>query len=194
MKFANTARSLTTALAAAAMLAVSLSAVRAADDAATITPSHLKAARAAIASLHITDPFDSILPQAARSLKGQLIEKNPNLQDLIVKIVDEKTLALVPRRADLEKEAARDYAKLFSEQELNAIAAFYNSEAGKKLIQNGPIASRQIAQAAEIWQRGIARDLAQSVGDEMAKDAPNGKLKSSGGSNATAPAAKPAQK
>ncbi|HVW56070.1 MAG TPA: DUF2059 domain-containing protein [Rhizobiaceae bacterium] len=193
MKFANTARSLTTTLAATAMLALSLSVATAADDAAAVTPSHLKAARAAIAALHITDPFDSILPQAARSLKNQLIEKNPNLQDIIVKIVDEKTLALVPRRADLENEAARAYAKLLSEQELNAIATFYNSEAGKKLIQNGPIASRQIAQAAEIWQRGIARDLAQSVGDEMAKEAPNGKVSSSGSSDA-APAAKPAPK
>ncbi|MGN6582427.1 MAG: DUF2059 domain-containing protein [Rhizobiaceae bacterium] len=193
MKFANTARSLTTTLAAAAMLALSLSVASAADDAATATPAHLKAARAAIAALHITDPFDSILPQAAQSLKNQLIEKNPNLQDLIIKVVDEKTLALVPRRADLEKEAARAYAKLFSEQELNAIATFYNSEAGKKLIQNGPIASRQIAEAADIWQRGIARDLAQSVGDEMAKEAPNGKVSSSGGSD-TAPAAQPAPK
>jgi hypothetical protein len=191
MKFANTARSLTTALAAAAMLALSLSIATAADDAATVTPSHLKAARAAIAALHITDPFDSILPQAAHSLKSQLIEKNPNLQDLIVKIVDEKTLALVPRRADLENEAARAYAKLFNEQELDAIAAFYNTAAGKKLIQNGPIASREIAKAADIWQRGIARDLAQAVGDEMAKDAPNGVVKSSSGA---APAAQPAPK
>ncbi|TAN11911.1 MAG: DUF2059 domain-containing protein [Rhizobiaceae bacterium] len=191
MKFANTARSLTTAMAAVAMLALSLSGAMAADDAATVPPSQLKAARIAVAALHLTDPFDSILPQAAHSLKSQLIEKNPNLQDLIIKIVDEKTLALVSRRADLEKEAARAYAKLFTEQELDAIAAFYNSAAGKKLVQNGPIASREISQAAEIWQRGIARDLAQSVGDEMAKEAPNGVVKSSSDS---APAAQPAPK
>jgi hypothetical protein len=195
MKFANTARSLTTAMAAVAMLALSLSVAMAADDAATVPPSQLKAARTAVAALHLTDPFDSILPQAAHSLKSQLIEKNPNLQDLIVKIVDEKTLALVSRRADLEKEAARAYAKLFTEQELDAIAAFYNSAAGKKLVQNGPIASREISQAAEIWQRGIARDLAQSVGDEMAKEAPNGVVKSSSDSAPAAQSApKPAKK
>jgi hypothetical protein len=195
MKFANTARSLVTAMAAAAMLALSLSAVQAADDAAAINPAQMKAARAAVTALHITDPFDSILPQAARALKSQLIEKNPNLQALIIKVVDEKTLAMASRRADLEKEAARAYAKLFTEQELNAIASFYNSEAGKKLIQNGPIASRDIAKAADIWQRGIARDLAQSVGEEMAKEAPDGKVKSdSGSASAAQPAAKPAQK
>jgi hypothetical protein len=197
MKFANTARSLATALAAVAMLALSLSVATAADDAATITPSHMKAARAAISALHITDPFDSILPQAAHSLKNQLIEKNPNLQDIIIKVVDEKALAMAQRRADLEKEAARAYAKLFNEKELDAIATFYESEPGKKLIQNGPIASREIAKAADIWQRGIARDLAQAVGDEMAKEAPNGKASSSSDAAPAAPATpapKPAQK
>jgi hypothetical protein len=48
-----------------------------------VTESHLKAARAAVAAIHATDPFDNILPQAAAALEQQLIQKNPDMQELI---------------------------------------------------------------------------------------------------------------
>jgi hypothetical protein len=132
-----------------------------------IAESHLKAAKAAVTAIHATDPFDNILPQAAAALESSLIQKNPDLQELITTTVAAKALALAPRRADLEKEAATAYAKVFSEQELNDIATFYNSEAGKKLLGSGPIVTRELMKAAEIWQNGIARDLGQQVGEAM---------------------------
>lgn len=150
--------------AAAAVLALALPA-----SAQDISASHLKASRAAIDALNATDEFDAILPQAAAALKAELIQKNPDLQQAISKIVDEKTLALVSRRADLEREAATVYARVFSEEELNAVAAFYNSAPGKKLMAEGPLVTRELIKAAEIWQRGVARDLAQTVGQELAK-------------------------
>jgi hypothetical protein len=132
-----------------------------------ISDSHLAAARAVVAAIHATDEFDKILPQAAAALKQTLIQKNPDLQDIIIKTVDDETIALVARRADLEKEAALAYARAFSEPDLTAIAAFYNTDAGKKLLTDGPIVTRELFKAADIWQRGIARDLAQNVGAKM---------------------------
>jgi hypothetical protein len=133
-----------------------------------ISDAHLKAAHAAVEALRATDPFDNILPQAASALQEQLIQKNPDQNQLITKIVSEKALALASRRADLEKEAALAYAKSFSEKELNDIAAFYSSDTGKKLLQTGPLAMRDVLKAAEIWQNGIARDLGQQVGEALA--------------------------
>jgi hypothetical protein len=138
----------------------------AADEA--ISDSHLKAARAAVSAIHATEDFDKILPQAAAALKNTLIEKNPDLQELIVKTVDEETIAMAPRRADLEKEAATAYAKVFSEDDLNAIATFYSSDTGKKLLDKGPLVTRDLYKAADIWQRGIARDLSTNVGAKLA--------------------------
>jgi hypothetical protein len=136
-----------------------------------VPESHLKAARAAIAAIHATDSFDNILPQAAGALEQQLIQKNPDMQALIASTVSEKALALAARRSDLEKEAALAYAKVFSEEDLNTIATFYDSEAGKKLLKEGPVVTRELVKAAEIWQNGIARDLAQQVGESLAKAA-----------------------
>lgn len=141
-----------------------------------IAPDHLKAARAAVAAIGATDPYDGILPEAAAALKQTLIQKNPDLQAVIEKTVDDEAIALAPRRADLEKEAAMAYAKMFSAEELNAIAAFYASDAGKKLLAQGPLVIRDLSKAAEIWSRGIGRDLAGEVGKtldaEIAKSAP----------------------
>lgn len=165
MTLVNRVRQLSAA--AATVLALALPAT--AQDA---SESHLKAARQALDALNATDQFDVILPQAAAALKAELIQKNPDLQQIITKTVDDKTLAMATRRADLEKEAATVYTRAFSEEELTAIATFYNSGPGKKLLTEGPIVTRQVIQAAEIWQRGVARDLAQGVGEELAKISP----------------------
>lgn len=165
MNLSSRVRRTVSAAVAFAILAVAAPAF-AADE--NITPAHLKAARAAVAAIRATEDFDGILPQAAAALKQELIQKNPDLQAIIIKTVDEETFALVQRRGDLEKEAGLAYARVFSEEELNAVAAFYNTDAGKKLISDGPIVTRELMKAAEIWQRGVARDLAQSVGTKLA--------------------------
>ncbi|CAN7730489.1 DUF2059 domain-containing protein [Mesorhizobium sp. LjNodule214] len=163
MMLHNRVRSLSAILVASAVFAFS-SPVFAQD----VTESHLKAARAAVAAIHATDPFDNILPQAAAALEQQLIQKNPDMQELIGKTITDKAMALASRRADLEKEAALAYAKVFSEKELNDIAAFYSSDSGKKLLDSGPTVTRDLVKAADIWQNGLARDLAQQVGETLA--------------------------
>lgn len=164
MNLAHRVRRLSAVLAASAFVAFASHAY-----AQEIAESHLKAARAAITAIHATDSYDSILGDAARALRQELIQQNPDLQELIISTVEEKTIALAGRRADLEREAALVYAKNFSEAELNAIADFYNSDTGKKLLANGPIVSREVVKAAEIWQNGIARDLATEVGTQLEK-------------------------
>ena len=133
--------------------------------------SQLAAARAAIAAIGATEQFDGILLNAAQALKSELIQKDPNLEPIITKTVDDKALALASRRADLETEAARAYANSFTEDELKAISAFYTSEAGKKLIAQGPIVTREVLRAAEVWQNGIARDLSMQVAEVLSKAA-----------------------
>ena len=49
------------------------------------------------------------------------------------------------------------------------MTAFYASETGKKLLASGPIVAREVVKAAEIWQRGISRDLATEAGAQIAK-------------------------
>ncbi len=177
--------------------AASLAAAGAAG-AQEVTASHLKAARAAVDAINATDQYDVILPAAAQALKTEMINKNPDLQDEIGRIVDEQTLKMVSRRGDLEREAALAYARVFNEKQLNEIAAFYQSEAGLKLLSDGPIVTRELIKAARIWQNGVARDLAQAVSQTMdktvaiAKPAPVAAPEAAPAPAQKAPAAKPA--
>lgn len=151
-KFAGFGRTIAATLIVSASL---VGAVKAQD----VTEDQIKAARAAIDALGATVNFDNILPSLAERMKASLIQASPNHESEINAVVDEQALALAPRRADLEREAATIYAKTFTQEELKAIADFYNSPVGKKLLRDGPIAVRELVKAAEIWASGIQRDL-----------------------------------
>jgi hypothetical protein len=165
MNLAIRSRRIAVAFGALALAASAVLPARAQD----ISESHLSAARSVLTALRATEEFDFILPGAAQSLKSELIQKNPDLQALIIEVVDNTAFTLAARRGDLEREAATIYARTFSEAELNEISAFYNSATGKKLLNDSGIVTREVIRAAEIWQNGIARDLAQQAGEELAK-------------------------
>lgn len=128
-----------------------------------ISESHLAAAERAVSASRSTNSLDLILPQVADELKAELIRNSPNAEAQISLIVDESAIALAGRRGDLENEAAQIFARTFTEDELNAVADFYESDAGKKFLQESPIVLREIQRAARVWSNGIRRDLAQSV-------------------------------
>lgn len=132
-----------------------------------ISASHLHAARKAIADIHATDQFDVFLPGTGRELKNELMRKDPNLEKMISQTVDEQAMVLIPRRADLEKEVARVYAKRFTEDELKRITEFYSSLTGRKLLKEGPLAMADSVGAYDIWRQGIAQDLAANVGKAL---------------------------
>lgn len=134
-----------------------------------ISPEHLAAARAAVTALGATSQFDAILPGLSERLKAELIQGSPNVEEAISSTVDAQALALAPRRADLERESATIFARTFSLEELKGITDFYNSEAGKKLLTHGPIATRELLKAADIWAAGINRDLSANSMAELQK-------------------------
>ena len=126
-----------------------------------VTEDQIKAARAAINALGITNQFDNILPNLAEQLKSTMIQANRRTSRTpSIRHVDAQALALAPRRADLEREAAVPMPRPSPLDELKAIADFYNSPTGKKLLKDGPIATRELYKAADIWGQGISRDLA----------------------------------
>lgn len=132
-----------------------------------ISETHMKAARAAVDAINATDLYDPILAQEAMKLKVNLIDQNPDIEALITQTVDEEALKLAGRRGDLENEAATIYARAMTEEELNAVAAFYTSPAGQKLLSQGPLVARDVQKAAEIWSNGLSRDLSVAVATKV---------------------------
>ncbi|WP_208541005.1 DUF2059 domain-containing protein [Bartonella capreoli] len=128
---------------------------------------HLDSARKMIKAIQATDQFDSFLPSAAYNLKNELISGDPNLATTISEIVDKQALILAKRRADLEEEIAHVYVKHFSQEELDTIAAFYNSAAGKKFLTEVPNVARDSYSVFDKWRSTVMQDLVQNVEKEM---------------------------
>ena len=132
-----------------------------------VAPEHFAVARAAVTASGSTASLDVILPNESEKIKQSLIANRPDAAEQISTIVDGVAIALAPRRRDLEDEVARGYAKLFTAAELKAIADFYKSAAGKKLIEQTPAVGRMIEQSARVWSSGIQRDLQQEVAKKL---------------------------
>jgi hypothetical protein len=132
-----------------------------------IAADHLAAAREAVNSSKSTGSLDGILLQIGEQAKQSLIANRPDEADKIAVIVDEATLKLAARRANLEAEVARIYARIFTIDELNQISEFYKTEAGQKLMRETPVIARSIEEAARVWSAGIQRDLQQEVAKKI---------------------------
>ncbi|ABM44599.1 hypothetical protein X471_00414 [Bartonella bacilliformis str. Heidi Mejia] len=154
-----------TSFGAIAILVVNIGLVHARD----VSDQHLDAAKKMIKAVHATDQFDSFLPIAARDLKNELIGNDPHLATTISDIVDKQALALAKRRADLEKEIAHVYVKHFSQEELDKITIFYNSDAGKKFLKEVPSIARDSYAVFDMWRSSIVKDLMKNVEGEMSK-------------------------
>lgn len=131
------------------------------------TPEHLAAARKAVEASQSTASMDAILPSLGERAKQQLIANRPDAADQISALVDEATISLASRRGDLEDEVARIYARIFTEAELNEITAFYETDAGKKLINQTPIIARAMDAASRVWTSGVQRDLQAAVAKKI---------------------------
>ena len=135
-----------------------------------ITQSHLNAALDALKASPAARSYDDLLPAVAEAVKSQLINIRPDLHSQISDTVDKVVLALVPRRADLDNDLARVWAKGFTEDELVTIATFYNSPAGKKFNQIGPQVISNSYQVAQSWATRVREELLQKARDELNKE------------------------
>lgn len=150
-----------------AALALSITLAIAPVSAQEISADHLIAAAKAIDATNATDSFDAILLQAASSIKDQLIGTSPDKVEEINTVVDEEAISLAARRSDLEGEARRLFAKNFTVEELDKITDFFDSDLGKKYLENTPILARELSKAARVWGQGINRDLTDNVTKRM---------------------------
>lgn len=132
-----------------------------------ISADHITAAKRAISTTNATTKLNDILPRAAARLTGTLISNRPDIEAEITVIVNDTALEMAPRRGDLEKEAAKIYARIFTQQELDNLSEFFGTDTGKKFLKDLPIVVREIDAAARVWGTGINRDLSQTVGKKM---------------------------
>ena len=134
-----------------------------------ISQSHLDAALDAINSARAARGFDTVLPALAEKVQNQLIRLRPDLHKEIAAVVEAIALKLVARRADLDNDIARVWAKTFTEDELKVIAEFFKSPAGKKYAELGPRVIAESFQAVKGWSERVEAELLAKSREELKK-------------------------
>lgn len=132
------------------------------------TANHLALAREVMLSSGIARSFDSIIPSFADQIRKQAVTR-PELQ----KDLDEVLVSIQPEM-ELQKQrmidiAARTYAAKFSESELNDIATFFRSPAGKRYVEMQPALLDEMVRAMQGWTEEVSEYIMVRVRAEMAK-------------------------
>jgi len=150
--------------------AVSQTAAPAAPTAAaTLTPSHVAAARDVIVASGAIRSFDAVLPSVSQQLRSTFTRQRPELQ----KDIDDSLKAIEPQvegqRDEMITLAARIYASRLSETELKDIAAFFNSPTGQKFVQSQPDIFDDLFREMQNWMGRVSDQALAMFRDEMKK-------------------------
>ena len=134
----------------------------------TITPNHLALAREVMLSSGIARSFDSIIPAFGEQIRQAAVTRPELSKDL-----DEVLTGLSPEM-ELQKQsmidtAARIYANRLTEVELNEIATFFRSPAGKRYVETQPQVLDEMVQAMQTWTQDVSEYVMVRVRAEMSK-------------------------
>jgi len=131
--------------------------------------SHLDAAKRASANAPIAKDLDTVLPLLAQRVQTRLISLRPDLHAEISIAVQTVALELAARRADLDNAIALAWARIFTEEELDAIVEFYTSPAGQKFVEVGPELGSTTLQTVDNWSSRVGEELLDNAREELKK-------------------------
>lgn len=120
-----------------------------------------------VRSAGATRGFDNVLPLLAQQATDRLIRVRPDLHQQITETVESVALKLAARRSELDTDIARIWAKYFTQDELQTLLTFYQSDAGKKLAETGPQVMGEAYQAVDRWSGRIGEELLESTRAEL---------------------------
>ena len=111
--------------------------------------------------------YDELLPMIADQAKNAFIRANPQMQLGIIDVVDRVAITLVSRRPQLDKFLARVWATAFTDDEMEELVEFYESDVGQKFAGSMPEILGVQTAAAQKWGEAVGSELTQKVSDEL---------------------------
>jgi hypothetical protein len=132
-----------------------------------LSASHVAVAVEVVRAAGATRGFDNVLPGLANQVIDRLIRLRPDLHKEIIATVQEAALKLAVRRAELDNDIARIWAKRFTEDELRYLLGFYTSDAGKKFSDVGPLVVGEAMQSVERWTGRVGEELFEKTREEL---------------------------
>ena len=138
-------------------------------DATPPAAAHIEKARQLILATGISRSFEIIIPEFMDQIGNTLTQARPDLvPDMNVVLTNLKP-EFDRQSSEMIDQSARIYASLLSEKEIDAIIAFFNSEAGRKYVGAQPLFLNQLVSGMQAWQQKISVNMMARVRAEMKK-------------------------
>jgi uncharacterized protein len=116
-----------------------------------------------------TNLFNPLVAGVIEQAKLLFLQQDPSLAQDLNEVALKLRTDLAPRLAELSDEVAKFYAADFSEQELKDILAFYQTPAGKKLLERQPQIVDHSMKFAQEWANKLSDEVIAKMRDEMKK-------------------------
>ena len=116
-----------------------------------------------------TELFKPLIAGVVEQAKTPFLQQDPTLAKDLNEIGSKINKDLSPRFSELTNEVATLYATRFSDQELKAILAFYQSPAGHKLLAQQPQIIDASMNYAQNWANKLTDEVIQRMRSELKK-------------------------
>lgn len=133
---------------------------------AQFSDSHLALARDVVTSSGLSRSFEAVIPQMQEALLRQY-GRNPALLDDVTEVIQELRPEMDLQRRAMVNRAARVIAARLSEEDLAQIAAFFDTEAGKRYVEVQPAILDGLISEMQVWSRELNEYLQIRVQAEM---------------------------
>lgn len=154
-------RRLPVALFLAGALAVSgMSSAQAQQE---ISPEHLSAARSYIDLTDNANVYEITLIEIGLNVMRIIVQQDPSLADPVQVAIQTAFDEYEERKAELYNQFARIYAMRFTQEELETILEFYNTEVGKKLLANNVTINQDMQLVLRVWEENTQREFLARV-------------------------------
>lgn len=154
-------RRLPVALLLAGALAISgMSAAKAQQE---ISPEHLAAARQYIDLTDNANVYEITLIEIGVSVLRIIIQQDPALADPVQVAIQQAYEEYEARKGELYNQFARIYAMRFTQEELEEILEFYNSDVGQKLLANNVTINQDMQVVLGVWEENTQREFLARV-------------------------------
>lgn len=129
----------------------------------------MSVAKQLITTTGATAVFTPLIAGVVEQAKLLYLQQNPGLAKDLNEVAVKLRTDLQPRFSELNDEVARLYATNFSEQELKDILAFYQSPAGKKMLNVQPKVIDSSMAFAQNWANKLSDEVVGKIREEMKK-------------------------
>ncbi len=142
----------------AVVAALALTALQAGTPARADEAGRLRTARTIIEVTHAADRVRQIMPVLMKQMRPMLLQSGGNAQEVDDFIAEglKRMGAQTDGFADL---AAQIYAREFSDEDLNALLAFYRTPAGQHLLEKQVVITQGMIAMGQQWGQTVAKQV-----------------------------------